>query len=259
MKWALDKLPDNGPRHDVNFERSAFRLEHSLAGQFPRVERSVPASYGHVGFAYQPIVRYLPPDGQFPQVQFGPGILTVNQGGRAYAFESFLDLVLETIGRLLETRRDGIDDLVVVETSFALLNRFDVNEWDAFRQNVRPPSTKASAFIERELATELRTPFGDVLGEAPYRQSVSKTYPLQHADGRIELTVRDASLGRETQVVTFDQRAATSNLIGPLEPDFVERWLRGAHESTKAVFLSLRQRSSALDAYFKRTQTDSAR
>ena len=251
VKWALAKATDD-LKHDPHLERTAYGLQASCIDDLPRMERSVPASFGHVGLSYQPIIRYLPEVSDFPQIQFGPGIFTVNQDGRAYEFDSFEKLVEQYLSRLIQAREAHGVGLRVFELSFSLLNRFELSKWDEQANKKERGACKASEFMRDQLKVVLDTPFGDIVGNSPYRQEVSKTYQLENIDGLLNLTVRDASESPDLQIVTFDQKVTTSNLSSELKVSQVIGWLKSAHETTKSVFVSLRKGSSELDDYFNR-------
>ena len=261
MKWSLPQLSDSARvRHDPEFEQIAASLANHYQSEFPRIERLVPASLGHIGLSYQPIVRYMPDERgaglrDFPQLQLGPGVFTVNQSGRDYEFEDFKQLVathLAAFHKVSEqSRREAVKP---VQFGFVLLNRFDLTEWDTWcrsRGEAPDSPTLASQFLRDTLRFKFKTPYGEIPSMRIHRQELSQTFDLGGDTGRLILVARDASEAPDKQVVTFDQLATTPEGATGLDasPGGVTTWLERARGYTKQVFLNLRSRSVKLNDY----------
>ncbi len=274
IKWSLPQLSSTERvRHDPDFEPLAASLsahyrskDIAESERLPHMERLVPASLGHIGLSYQPIVRFLPTEpgsgvSILPHLQLGPGVFTVNQDGRKYEFDAFAKLVkdqLTAFRRVSESYRQGA--IRPVQLGFALLNRFDLNNWDNWRQgqqlhrgSIVP--TKASNFLREVLGFDVKTPYSEIEGTSIFRQELSQTFTLPADVGRLALTVRDASESPSKQVVTFDQVVTTGDGGEELafDEDFVTSWLRNAHTYTKQVFMNLRTQHAELNRYLLQT------
>lgn len=260
MKWALPRLTDSDPvRHDPNFEPLAASLGTQYRMEFPQVERLVPASLGHIGLSYQPIIQYRSGDADFPRLQLGPGIFTVNQSGGDYEFEEFKALVSTHLATLRKVAQLN-DERVIkpAQFGFALLNRFELSAWDA-HHGAGGKRTKASEFLEEVLGVKVDTPYRELSGTRIFRQALSHTFDLEGDTGRLTLTARDASESPEAQIVTFDQVVTTPESAKrlTLDTDEVSAWLERAHGYTKRVFLNLRTQNKSLNQYLLTPRTPS--
>lgn len=247
MKWALSQLRE-GMRHDPRLEPTAYRLERVFREDLPRMERLVPAAFGHLGFDYAPLLRFSPDDGGFPQVQLGPGVFTVNAAGSAYEFKGFHALVERRVGQLRGNVAEGDGDFAPVEFGFALLNRFDLAAWDIATGHDTSP-TLASAFLRDQLGLGIAAPFDNLDGAKLYRQEVSRTYTLPRDLGLLRITARDVSESEGRQLVDLDQSVTVSTAARSLALLEAPAWLAEVHEYTKEAFLRLRRNNALLDEY----------
>lgn len=263
IKWALSNVADKVTyKYDTHLDEAYYRLrdmyrrEDAPAARLSRITRMLPPGLGTpFTLNYRPFYTFQPEGSDYPLVQLGSGVFTMNQDGRTYRFDDFLEFVTDSVQKLSQAY--GESELMPrpISFDFLLVNEVPLPDFDEHHRAAGP--TKASQFMRDRFHLRLESPlhsFGDRM--TLYRQEVSQRYRLSATGDIFTLSIEDVSEGPERQIVAFDLRVTTAEEAGGLTLAGAAPWLEAAHEHTRAVFMKIRE-DELLDDYFRAIPTAS--
>lgn len=109
VRWRLHPGKDHGQVQDAGYELAVGRLSALLEKEFPFYRRIVPPELPDQMLLYRPIHQYWKGENQWPVLQLGPGIFTVNCTDQCYDWDSlFKPLIAEALHWLTQAYRDPL-------------------------------------------------------------------------------------------------------------------------------------------------------
>ena len=137
VRWELHTDEQTGQHHDAGFDLAAGKF-WSLARDsgFSKVIRKIPADIPTQFFNHKIIYQFVPGEKNWPAIQLGPGILTVNDTDENYDWdETYLPLIkkgIDLVNDSFESKREFyFASLRYIDTISANHYGFDGN-WQNF-------------------------------------------------------------------------------------------------------------------------------
>lgn len=110
IRWALVPGKETGQIIDQGFELASGRLSTIIEQDFPYYKRIVPQDIPEQLMHYQVIHQYWSGENQWPVIQLGPGIFTINCTDERYDWEgSFQKLIKKAIGWLEQSYKQSLN------------------------------------------------------------------------------------------------------------------------------------------------------
>lgn len=230
LRWALQKVAP-GMKIDPHYWIAVGRIDDRLQVDYPFHEQLPTASIPNEIAGYVVQHRFRKGEGQWPLVQLGPGIITVNDT-EGYHWADFEKQISRTIGALFEAYPGGESALKVNDVVLRYINAiaFDFNQQDIL------------AFLKQEMKTvvELCSKLFEDTGVSKQpsgvdaRFSFASTTPrgavhLRVVRGRIR---NEDSLLWETVVQAGDEDA-------PKDQAGIAGWIKAAHDLAHEWFFTL--------------------
>lgn len=140
MNWEED-VDEFGNKSDLGFELSQGLFYDLIKPSFP-IHKKLQNTLQKVSFG-TPIHQYWKDELEWPVIQHGEGILTINQIETNYTWDDFKSLILETFQTL---KKSYSKELNITKISLEYMDAFDLaKEMDKM------------AFIEKSLQTKITT------------------------------------------------------------------------------------------------------
>lgn len=224
VNWELDIDPTTNQQTDSKFDlaQGVFANTVMKAG-FPIWRRMPNASLGGIIASinnYQPLHQFWAGQNQWPVLQIGPGIMTVNDTERNYSFEgSFYSL----IGSSLDILHDSYQrEMKFSRVSLRYINSVELNGEQII---------DLTGFLGSNLLIDIKKGF-----EIPGRLSNISLHEVYLLDDGSELNIAVGSGNRfdTNKPAILWQNALTKN--GSFDLGHIKEWLSQAHEVTSQLF-----------------------
>ena len=86
LRWTLDVSTDDQQEIDAGYELAHGKFQAAAEADFPVYRRLFPASIPPALLNYKVVHQFWREDQQFPVLQLGPGVFTVNDTDQNYDF-----------------------------------------------------------------------------------------------------------------------------------------------------------------------------
>ena len=127
VRWRLQPGKEDGQLQDPGFELASGRLSTILEKEFPLHRRIVPTEFPDLLFFYRPVHQYWKAENNWPVIQLGPGIFTINCTDQVYDWDTiFRPLIADGISWLMQAYKEPI------QLAFASLRYIDAIKTDDF-------------------------------------------------------------------------------------------------------------------------------
>ncbi|MFK8055295.1 MAG: TIGR04255 family protein [Saprospiraceae bacterium] len=251
LTWALDRI-NKDVRYDSSLDLGVGRIQHELKSDYPKFERILPPFIkAPLFFNYQPTFRFKAAE-EYPLVQLGSGIFTINQSGKKYEWNQYLRTVETAFNSLWSAYQS--ENLQLEGLRFLLVNRLELKGFENFlrSQNAYTEDThlKVSTFFSDYLQHEVGTGL-DSDTYSLLKQDTARTYLLPGNLGTLVIRFRDDSEPGEEQIAYWEIEVSTLN-PGLNISDLVD-WLTKAHGHTHEIFEKM-QANPLLARYFAKEQ-----
>jgi len=229
LRWKLEG-GDGEPPRDRHYRLLVGSLYDKLAEHYPYHEELPTASVPDELVPYFPQHRFRTADGDWPLVQVGPGILSLNETD-GYMWAGFEGRALSMVEALYASHPDGKE----LQTEGLTLRYIDAVSLDTPEQDpldflrrylktdvgLEPSLFEGTGVVPRPAQLDLRFSFstGEPAGFMHIR------FSLGHAE-------REGSVLWETAVESSAENA-------PRDPSDIGTWLRAAHGLTHDWFFKL--------------------
>jgi len=101
LRWELERHENQ--QYDPDFDLAAGALHQLLKDDFSVVKKKVPANVPIEALPYQTIYQFWKGEAEWPVIQLGPGLLTVNETEENYEWEShYRPVVEDSLNKLKE-------------------------------------------------------------------------------------------------------------------------------------------------------------
>jgi len=229
VKWALESRAP-GIAEDPHYKLLLGRLSDRVREDYPEPERLATAGIPDelVGHVVQYRFRTAP--GQWPLIQVGPGILTVNET-EAYVWDDFCERARNAMGKLFDAHPKR-SELKIENLSLRYIDavEFDYSSDDAFR------------FLKEQLKIDIRLPRklfdGTTVEDRPKTFSWQSSFLCQAPAGTVHLRCASGQAnGKPAVMMETTVNSAEEDL--PSLPHEFKSWIDSAHEITHEWFFTL--------------------
>ena len=229
IKWGVP-IPGEAPVGDPGYPLIVGCLYERVRGDYPEVEHLVPQDMPVSMTPNMVRHRFRRAKGQWPLVQVGPGVLTLNET-RGYRWNSFKDRAVSLLPELYKVypadHRLHVDSL--------LLQYINVQEFDFEKVSVLE-------FLRSKMRTVIELPRdvfarGDVQNW-PLGLHLSLTFPTAAPKGALDLNFGVGKAGDRPALIWELIFRSLRGDVPPL-PDAFEEWLTGAHDLVEQWFFEL--------------------
>ncbi len=218
VRWQLQ--PDDSGKQliDSEYAFALGKFEASIAGDFPHRTSKFPDEVPHQLLNYQTVHQFWRGEGEWPVVQIGPGIMSVNDTDKNYDWQkTYLPLVKLALSALMKSYHQ----LNFISASLRYIDvvrvaDYGFDTWEAFvRQNINfsfenrfDPKGKLTAF--------------------QFNQSFE-----QNKTGLTNVNFSSGKNGKEEDVFIFQTAVVQNKKMNEKE---VIDWLQDAHNYTSSLF-----------------------
>jgi uncharacterized protein (TIGR04255 family) len=226
MRWGLNGPP--GIAVDPNYQLLIGQLYSQIRERFPQHVRLATAEIPEQMVPFTPQHQFRPGPGNWPLVQLGPGLLTVNDT-EAYLWDNFKELCRYASDALFEVYPRADNALRITEVSLRYIDA-DFLEGEAVLEFLKKLK------INVKLPTSL---FGDSrVDDSTLAVGLTLEFPTSEPRGTIRLAFNQ---GRKSdkEALIWDTRVTSRGGDAPTEPLRIAEWLEKAHLITHDWFMRL--------------------
>ena len=171
INWE-ENVDEFGNKFDLGFELAQGKFSEIIKSNFP-IHKKLYNTNQSLLYGI-PVHQYWTDELEWPVIQHGQGILTINQTEEKYTWTDFKKLILMTIDFLKTSYENNI---IINKISLEYLDAFDMNDIESF------------AFIENNLQTSINTKY-----ELPGKLSnikINRNY-IQNDGTHLNINISDA-------------------------------------------------------------------
>ncbi len=213
ITWE-ENVDEFGNKTDLGFELAQGKFSHNVKSIFP-IHKKINNSNQQPIYG-TPIHQYWTGELDWPVIQHGPGIFTINQIEDKYTWTEYKALILTTINFLKESYEN---DIIINRISLEYLDAFDMKNLDSL------------SFIEEKLQTSIKTKY-DLPGKLTNIR-INRNY-IQEDGTHLNINIADAINNSTTEeaVIMYTTAIKEDN---DLSKDF-ESNLENLHDICSDVF-----------------------
>jgi len=227
-RWKPDAAEASRPSYDSHYELAQGRLSERLEQHGFNVHRRIVPDQVPVSFLTEQLVhQFWSAQGEFPLVQFGPCIITVNEDGKGYEWEpSFRPLVRQTLDQLMESYKNKP---TLSEVKLLYIDAVDLPDAADFLQHLRKLQVNLQLGIhDQQELSDVKVDFG---------------YRLEH-DSTLRCSIQNATNNRTGNPAlmwyTAVHRSNCESWEGsPHVVDSVMEWSQYAHAAASNLFKNM--------------------
>ena len=235
LHWELKSIVPNiannvmTPLQDPHYRRLIGRFENAVHEKYPIYEQLPTANVPEELVSYTAQHRFRSEENQWPLIQLGPGVLTLNST-KDYKWESFCPRVIEAIG-LLKKAYPKTEDLKIQRFMLHYVDavKFSIEESNAYnflKENLKLGfDIPSSLFLENHVKTN---PIGLQWQSAFQCLQPKGTFVLRVANGLVD---NDPALIWETIVESQGADVPSQETYSV--------WLSAAHELASHCFFNM--------------------
>lgn len=222
IRWDLETV-DNHQYYDPKYEMALGAFRQYLEKEFPVVKRKMHPSIPSEILPHQTLYQFWAGENEWPVIQIGPGILTVNETEDKYEWEN---QYLPTIKKALDKLQEAYGAWPPVKNAMLrYIDSVDVENYD-FKYWLQ--------FIENNFNLSLENQF-DIKG-ALKNFYIQETFGLKEAGDLQIVLSNDQKKDRLNDVIIW-QTAVQKQAY--FMPDHLIDWLEEAHGYTSNLFKEL--------------------
>lgn len=229
-RWKPDVSKQSRPSYDTGFELAQGRLSERLERHGFHFHRRIVPDQVPTSFLTDQIVhQFWHAQDEFPLVQFGPCIITVNEDGKGYEWErSFCPLIRQTLDQLMESYKNTP---TLAEVNLLYIDAIDLPDAADFLHHLQKLRVNLQFGIhdQQELA-DVKVDFG---------------YQLDH-DSTLRCSIQSATNNRTGNPALMWHTAVHRNQCESWEGtphvvDSVMEWCQYAHATASNLFKNMTQ------------------
>ncbi len=218
IRWQLE--PDAGGRQliDPDYAFALGKFQDALKDDFPHHVAKFPQDIPHQLLNYQTMHQFWRKDKQWPVVQLGPGIATVNDTEQNYDWQkTYLQNIKQTLGALEKSYGQIIfNSLTLRYIDVVRVEDYDFDNWRGFIQN------HVNFRFDNLFNTR-----GELAGF-----NFEQSFNLNEL-GFLNISFTNSENNKKEDVFIW-QTAVTKQ--GTVPQSKVQSWLNRAHECTSGLF-----------------------
>lgn len=230
LRWDLQEATA-GTKIDPHYKLLIGRLYDRVGDQYPFHERLPAASIPDDMAGYIVQHRFRKGQAEWPLVQIGPGIITVNDT-EGYVWEDFEERIVEAVNALFEVYPESKDALKVNRVVLRYIDAvaFDYESDDIF------------VFLEEQMKTKIG--LCEKLFEGTRVEKVPSSLDLRFSFGSVEpkgaIYLRfGRGRARESDALLWETMVQSTLEDAPQVADEITDWIRKAHNLTDDWFFKL--------------------
>ncbi|MCL4216235.1 MAG: TIGR04255 family protein [Candidatus Hydrogenedentes bacterium] len=230
VKWKLESEPGQGLPVDTHYRLLLGRFSERIQEKYPFHEALPTAQIPDELVSHRPQHRFRNAPADWPLIQLGPGIMTINETDR-YVWESFFKNCEDAVKSLYDSHPTP-RDFAIQSLS---LRYIDAVEVDFQEESV-------FAFLKSKFKTEIALPGSlfdnpDVQKE-PVDFSWQASFPLGSSGDIITLRFAKGEVKGKSALI-WETLVQTNDDTIELTPEVFPDWLTKAHELTHDWFFKL--------------------
>lgn len=229
VRWKLDG-DSTTPQTDPHYKILLGRLFDRLQKDYPEHEQLPTANIPDELAAYIVQHRFRVKANEWPLVQVGPGIFTVNSTAD-YKWENFRPRVVAAIGTLYDAHPKRND----LKITNLILRYIDAEDFSYRTENTLE-------FLRKNLKLDIRLPdnlFVDTgIEKKPYSFTYQSSFKCETPQGLISIRFATGQKNNEPAVVWETTVESVGNDL-PQMPTSFEDWLNAAHKITDDWFFKM--------------------
>ncbi len=222
VKWDLDRGPDDNIEYDEGYDLAIGVLKSILQEEFPIVKSKFPPDVPTAFKNYKTTHQYRIGEKQWPVLQLGPGIFTVNDTEDNYKWENhFYPLIIKGLnwleksyGKKLHYNFAGLRYIDRISTK-----DYEFSNW--------------LDFINDNLNFEIRNPVNK-RGELK-QFSFVQVFELKD-NSNLQLAIKNGKNENKEDVLVWETAVLK---IDSFEKNELNEWLNKSHEVTSELFKEL--------------------
>lgn len=222
IRWDLEKA-DNNQFYDPKFELAIGALRQALKSEFPVVKRKMDPSIPSEMLPHQTLYQFWTGGNEWPVVQIGPGILTINETEAKYEWKR---QYLPTIEKTLSNLKAAYGAWPPVKS--AMLRYIDTVDVENYHFE------NWLQFIDDNFNIKLENQF-DPRGKLK-NFYIQETFGLKEAKDLQIILANDQKKDKLNDVIIW-QTAVQQQAYFELDP--LIAWLEEAHDYTSNLFKEL--------------------
>lgn len=230
LRWDLEERTP-GMKIDPHYKLLIGRLYDKVSGQYPFHERLPAASIPDDMAGYIVQHRFRKGEAEWPLVQVGPGIITVNDT-EGYTWKDFEKRIVEAVDVLFEVYPESKDTLKVNRVLLRYIDAvaFDYESDDVF------------AFLGEQMKTKIglceKLFEGTRVERVPSSLDLRFSFESAEPKGAIYLRF-GRGRARESDALVWETMVQSASEDAPKVPDEIADWATKAHNLTDDWFFKL--------------------
>lgn len=235
IKWKLKDTGSHGFT-DENFNLLSGILYDKISNDYPIPGTLIPEFVPLESAPYAIRTQFREKEGQWPLVQIGPGILTVNDT-ESYVWEDFEERIITVLGSLLDSFSKLKKELIIESLS---LRYIDALDFDYTTHNIY-------AYLKDQLKLSINpTPSlfkPEFLDSHPVDVNIDLVYPSHAPIGKVVIKFstgyRKDSHGKNIPAIIWNTIFQSEVTPPYTSGNEIITWVRGAHEVTDHIFFTI--------------------
>ncbi len=230
IKWALKVLTPN-TSIDPHYKLLMGRLYDRLAPDYPAHEQLPSSMLPEEIAGYIPQHRFRVAADQWPLIQLGPGLLTLNETDK-YVWSEFQNRAIEVVRRLYDAH-PKTDEFRINSLQ---LRYVDAVNFDYYNNDI-------FAFLHEKLKINVNLPEalfnGTHIQQQPNNLNWISSFRCDNPIGQISIRFATGSNGNGSPIIIWETVIqSTDDDVPVMQDDFAE-WLEAAHRKTDYIFFTL--------------------
>lgn len=223
LRWGLDGVP--GMAVDPYYQMLIGQLYSAIKGEYPYWER-LPTAEVPEGFApYAPHHRFRVASDQWPLVQIGPGILTINDT-EGYDWDTFSPRCAAVVNTLFSIYPNANDQLRIFEVTLRYIDADNL-------------LGKTALDFLKELKISVNLPpdlfIGGRIDGVNLGAGLSLAFPMLQPKGVFQITYNQGRKN-ELDALIWETQVLSRGADAPRQPEEIKVWLKEAHDTTHDWF-----------------------
>lgn len=223
LRWGLYGAP--GLAVDPYYQMLIGQLYSAIKGNYPVWERLPTAEVPEHFAPYTPHHRFRVADEQWPLVQIGPGILTINDT-ESYDWGTFNPRCAAIVDALFGIYPNANEQLRIFEVTLRYVDADNLLDHSAleFLEELKVSVNLSSVLFE-----------GGRIGSQNFGVGLSLAYPTLQPRGLFQVSYNKGRKNGEDAII-WETQVLSRGVDAPSHPEAIKDWLYEAHETAHDWF-----------------------
>jgi uncharacterized protein (TIGR04255 family) len=230
LRWELQE-PAQGMKIDPHYKIIVGRIYDKVSNEYPVHEQLPTASMPDEIAGYVVQHRFRKDKGQWPLIQVGPGIITVNDT-EGYIWEDFEKRIIQSVVTLFEVYPDAKNNL---NLNRVVLRYIDAIPFDFEKESI-------FNFLEKQMKTSIKLHqnlFKDTgVKEKPLDFDLRTSFVSTEPKGAVHLRFTQGKI-KGTDALIWETALQSTSEDVPKDRDEIANWIKKAHDLTDDWFFKL--------------------